>query len=72
MAQLIPTGKHEAIDLKTLHTYEIKRLDEEATNVVDRNGGYAKFIMRMWRGVFTLLEIKNQTHVLNKKDNPCA
>ena len=64
MAQLIPTGKLEAIDLKTLHSHEITRLDEEATNVVARNGGYANFIMKMWRGVFTLLEIKNITHKL--------
>jgi hypothetical protein len=69
MARLIPTGKHEAIDLKSLHSSEIIQIDEEATNLKERNGGYADWFMEMRKGVFTLLRVNASFLLQSKKQD---
>lgn len=58
MASLIQTGKTEAIPLKTLHSSDILQIDEKATSLVERNGGFADWLLEMRRGLFTFLRIQ--------------
>ncbi len=58
LAHIIQTGKTEAIPLKSLRSSEILQIDEKASDLVARNGGFADWLIEMRRGVFTFLRIQ--------------
>ena len=57
MAKIIVTGQHEAISLKVLHGQQVLQVDEEAHEMISRNGGFAEFILALKRGVFDLVTV---------------
>jgi hypothetical protein len=60
MAHIIETGKTEAIPLKSLRSSDILQIDEKATSLIERNGGFADWLIEMRRGLFTFLRIQEQ------------
>ena len=71
MAHLIETGKTEAILLKTLHSADILQIDERATSLIERNGGFADWLLEMRRGLFTFLRIQ-ESYPLQPKQSKSA
>jgi hypothetical protein len=72
MASIICTGQYAAIQLKTVHSEEILKLDELATQTAEGNGGYGNFLLQMWRKVFTKITRCDETYVLKKDKIPNA
>jgi len=74
MAKLIPTGKHEAIQLKCLRSEQIIEIDDAACEVNEKyNGlGFAEFILALKRGVFDLVKVCELRSLRPKKKTHAA
>jgi hypothetical protein len=53
VAKLISTGKHEAIDLKTLHGEQVLMFDEAATDAIEQESD-ALWLIMLRKGVLQL------------------
>ena len=67
MAQLIPTGKHEAIKLEGLHGEQVLLLDKKLVDLTKRNGGFGQWIIDIKRGMLDFFT-GSETCSLKPKD----
>lgn len=56
MAQLIPTGEMEAIQLDNVHSAEILYLERTVGRIRAENGGFGKVFIELKRGLVFLIE----------------
>lgn len=70
MAKITPTGEHEAIDLKRLHSRDILYLDDEIDTTLTGkhpNGGFAKICLEVKNGIVGLIEFIKTSKPENRR-----
>jgi hypothetical protein len=72
MAQLILTGKHEAIKLQGLHGEQVLELDKKLTDLTQRNGGFGQWLIEIKRGVLDFLTCSETCSLKPRKHIPTA
>jgi hypothetical protein len=72
MAKLILTGEFEAIDLKYLRGQQLLKLEQQAEEMTRKNGGFARFMLWLKRGVFDLMEVCETISIRIEKKPPTA
>jgi hypothetical protein len=69
MAQIIPTGKIEAIPLKHLHAKDLLYLDDEIDETLagkHPNGGFAEIFIELKNGLLGLVKFIKTTKPENR------